>query len=46
MESNRGGSVEVVFTEHKPMKENYDFKTVQSEAEKLFKEVIKIMVGD
>lgn len=42
-DKNKIGAVEVVFTEHKQMKENYDFKSVKLSAEKLFKEVIKIM---
>ena len=40
---NKIGAVEVVFTEHKQMKEDYDFKSVKLSAEKLFKEVVKIM---
>ena len=40
---NKIGSVEIKFSDHKPLKENYDFNTLKQEAEKLFRETIKIM---
>ena len=42
-EKNKIGTVEVKFYDHKPLREDYDFKTVKQEAEKLFHEVVKIM---
>lgn len=41
---NKIGTVEVVFTEHKSIKENYDLKSVQLTANKLFEEVLKTTI--